>query len=223
VKWYIGADEAGRGSLVGEMIVAVVAVPEDAMSVLAEAGVRDSKELFPQARAQLYRLIASTTVFAVTPVSPRAIDSENLTVLTEEAIADAYRRIAPRIRGEPVRFVVDRYGRHVKLRYLLRAAGYRGPLIIEEKADARYLEVAAASIVAKHVRDARIRVLRSLYGVPGTGYPSDERTVSWVLETVSRGERPPIIRYSWGTLESVGARVKKGKGKPPRVTLDDYM
>jgi len=223
LRWYIGADEAGRGSLVGEMIVAVVAVPESVLHSLAEAGVRDSKALSPRARAELYRVIAGNTVFAVTPVPPHRIDSENLTVLTEEAIADAYRRIAGRLEGEQVRFVVDRYGRHAKLRYLLRAAGYKGPLVIEEKADANYVEVAAASIVAKHVRDARIRVLSSLYGVPGTGYPSDERTVAWVLDRVSRGERPPIVRYSWGTLESVGARVRKGKGKPPRVTLDDFM
>jgi len=222
-RWLVGVDEAGRGSLVGEMMVAVVAVPEDALEALAEAGVRDSKELSPAARARLYREIAGATVFSVEPVAPREIDRRSMTVLTEEAIARAFERVARRVGAENIsRVVVDKYGKPRRLAALLARAGYRGPVIVEEKADARYPEVAAASIVAKHVRDARIRVLSSLYGVEGSGYPSDPRTVDWVLRTVSSGERPPIIRYSWGTLDRVGARVRKPRdaGRP---TLEDFM
>ena len=224
-EWLLGADEAGRGSLVGEMIVAVAAVPRGLIPRLREMGVRDSKKLTPQARAQLYRELSGMIPFAVTPVRPAEIDSENLTILTEMAIASAVERLLPRIGGPSgvARIVVDRYGRQLKLGILLRRLGYKGPLIVEEKADDRYVEVSAASIIAKHVRDARIRALSSLYGVRGSGYPSDERTVEWVLEVISRGERPPIIRYSWGTLEGTGLRVKKKPSSKPVVTLDDFF
>jgi len=222
-KWLVGVDEAGRGSLVGEMIVAVVAVPEDAVEDLVEAGVRDSKELSPAARARLYRAIAGLAAFAVEPVDPRDIDRRSMAVLTEEAIARAFERVARRVGADNIaRVVVDRYGRPRRIRALLSRAGYRGPILVEEKADARYPEVSAASIVAKHVRDARIRVLSSLYGVEGSGYPSDPRTVDWVLRTVGSGEKPPIIRYSWGTLDKVGARVRKPRD-PGRPTLEDFM
>lgn len=214
-------DEAGRGSLVGEMIVAAVAVPLDEASLLYEEGVRDSKELTPQARARLYRMIASRYPFAVAHVTPREIDSEDLTRLTERAIERAVTRVLPRVEGVVERIVIDRYGKPRLLTYLLRRLGFHGRIVVEEKADARYPEVSAASVVAKHVRDARIRVLRSLYGVEGSGYPSDPRTVEWVLEIVSRGERPPIIRYSWGTLEGTGARVKKKTRA--RTTLEDFL
>ena len=221
-RWLIGADEAGRGSLVGEMIVAVAAVPEDVVDALHDLGVRDSKELTPARRRELYGILSGTIVFAVYPVSPRDIDRRNLTLLTEEAIAQAAARVLPRVSGEIIRFTVDKYGRPRMLRYLLSRAGYRGPVIVEEKADARYPEVSVASIIAKHVRDARIRVLSHLYGVEGSGYPSDPRTVEWVLRTVESGLRPPIIRYSWGTLDKVGMRVRKGSGGG-RPTLEDFM
>ncbi len=220
-RWVIGVDEAGRGSLVGEMIVAAVAVPLDEISYLVEEGVRDSKVLTPQARARLYHLIASRYPFAVAHVTPSEIDSTNLTRLTESAIEKAVSLVLPRVEGVVERIVVDRYGRPRLLHYKLRRLGFRGRILVEEKADSRYPEVSAASIVAKHVRDSRIRVLRSMYGVRGSGYPSDPRTVEWVLETIARGERPPIIRYSWGTLEGTGARVKKKTSG--KTTLEDFF
>lgn len=226
-EWLVGADEAGRGSLVGEMIVSVAAVRSDCLDRLREMGVKDSKELSPTARASLYKEIVSLDciVFSVQPVPPSEIDKRSLTILTEEAIAKAYSRVATRIGNSSVaRFTVDRYGKLVKLRIYLRRLGYKGPIIIEERADQRYLEVATASIIAKYVRDARIRVLASMYGVEGSGYPSDPRTVDWVMSTIMKGEKPPIIRYSWGTLEGTGLRVKKEKKRDEhRITLDDFL
>ncbi len=223
-EWLVGVDEAGRGSLVGEMIITVAAVPRSVLDELVEAGVRDSKELTPARRRELYWYLAERIVFAVQPVRPWEIDRENLTILTEEGIYKAFSTIVRRLGGtdEIARVTVDKYGRHVKLRILLRKAGYKGPVIIEERADARYVEVAAASIIAKHVRDSRLRVLSSLYGVEGSGYPSDERTVAWVLRTLEAGLKPPIIRYSWGTLEGTGHRVRK-KARIRGPTLDDFM
>lgn len=226
-EWLVGADEAGRGSLVGEMIVAVAAVKEECAEELWEMGVKDSKQLTPESRARLYHDLTrmDCVVFSVHPVPPSEIDRRSLTILTEEAIAAAYSRIAGRIEQSTVkRFTVDKYGRPVKLRIYLRKIGYRGPIIVEEKADQNYIEVAAASIIAKHVRDARIRVLSSLYGVKGSGYPSDPRTVEWVKSVIAGGGKPPIIRYSWGTLEGTGLRVKKDKAREEhRITLDDFL
>ncbi len=92
---------------------------------------------------------------------------------------------------------------------------------MEPYADSKYPVVSAASIIAKVVRDRRIDVLRSLYGVEGSGYPADESTVRWVMDVIRRGERPPIIRYSWGTLKGTGAYVEKAKRA--RRTLKDFM
>ena len=220
---YVGVDEAGRGSLVGEMIVAIYAAREDTLPLLEEMGVRDSKELTPGRRRELYKSLARLAPFVVVPVPPWDIDRRNLVDLTEEAIIKGAGILAGRLSGCKVaRITVDRYGSPRRIGLARRLLGCECPVVVEEKADARYLEVSAASIVAKHVRDERIRALRSLYGVEGSGYPSDPRTLEWLDRVLSTGLKPPIIRYSWGTLEEYGLRVKKERSRRSR-SLEDFM
>jgi len=225
-RYYVGADEAGRGSLVGEMIVAVAAVPESIYNTLRDMGVRDSKELTAEKRRSLYRELSRTLVFAVVPVAPQDIDRENLNLLTAKAIVRGFNIVSSRVGIKNVRrVVIDKFGDPTSLRLELRKAGYLGPLIIEEKADKNYPEVSAASIIAKHVRDSRIRVLSKIYGVEGSGYPSDPRTVAWLERVLAGGSPPPpIIRLSWGTLKGTPWFVeKKNARRGRRVTLEDFF
>ncbi|MCE4599801.1 MAG: ribonuclease HII [Desulfurococcales archaeon] len=222
-KWIIGVDEAGRGSLIGEMIVAGYAVKVSDLDKLVELGVRDSKELSRASRRELYRILASMGVYTVYPVPPERIDSENLVDLTEEAIIAVIGYLGARIGVSGIeRITIDKYGRERGLKTAIRGLGCDCRIVVEEKADSRYPEVSAASIIAKHVRDERIRVLRSIYGVRGSGYPGDRETVEWVMEVLSRGNRLPIIRYSWETLEGTGYRIRKYKGRRLR-TLDEFL
>ena len=220
--WVAGADEAGRGSLVGDMMVAVFAVPESLLKSLADMGVRDSKALSPSARERIYWRLVEVGRIAVVPVPPSLIDSRNISLLTEEAIYRAMVSISRS--GLPLhcirRLVVDRYGKPRMLAQLLASTGYRGAIIVEAKADERYVEVAAASIIAKHIRDTRLKVLRSIYGVRGSGYPSDRETVEWVREVAASDKRHPAIRYSWGTIGGSGRAEKERAG--PR-SLDEFM
>ncbi|MCE4625511.1 MAG: ribonuclease HII [Desulfurococcales archaeon] len=222
--YIIGVDEAGRGSIVGEMMVAAIAVPHDESKLLVELGVKDSKLLTPNSRSRLYRELSSRYPFAVVPVRPWEIDEENLNALTAKAASLAVSVVAERVGGfqRVCGVYVDRFGDPGKLRVMLRLRGYKGSLIVEEKADLRYPVVGAASIIAKHVRDRRIRVLRSIYGVEGSGYPSDPRTMEWVRRVLSSGVTPPIIRYSWESLRDTPYYKPKRK-KPAKVTLEDFF
>ncbi len=220
----VGVDEAGRGSLVGEMMVSAFAVEKDKLGLLRDLGVDDSKKLTPRVRERLYWELARIGYFVVIPVRPSEIDSRNLNELTAEAIVNALKILRGRIGHVAVeRIVIDKFGGMHGIGFRIRRLGYHAPVIMEEGADAKYLEVAAASIIAKYVRDARIEVLRKMYGVEGSGYPSDPRTVSWVLKVVSSGSRPPIIRYSWSTLKGTEAYVKKGRAKLRTRTLDEFL
>jgi len=218
-KYVIGVDEAGRGSLIGEMIVAGYMINEEDLDLLKEIGVKDSKELSREARRRIYRELANIGSYTIEPIPPSLIDKRSLTSITEEAISRIVYRLSRGVDPDCIkRITIDRYGKVRRLRSMLYGMGIYSRVIVEEKADSKYIEVSAASIIAKHVRDERIRVLSILYGVRGSGYPSDPRTVEWVMNVLGRGERPSIIRYSWGTLEGTGLRVRKG-----RRSLEDFM
>ncbi|GAB6148495.1 ribonuclease HII [Stetteria hydrogenophila] len=225
----IGVDEAGRGSLVGEMMVAAFAVEKEKLGLLERLGVNDSKKLTPRERERLYWELARIGKFVVVPVRPREIDERNLNELTGDAVVTGLGILKRRLQGRPVeRIVIDKFGSSHGLELRVRRLGYHAPVILEEKADEKYLEVAAASIIAKRTRDVRISVLRKMYGVEGSGYPSDPRTVSWVLRVIESGHRPPVIRYSWSTLKGTEAYVRKGKmtsgkGRGGRRTLDEFL
>ncbi len=221
--WLIGIDEAGRGSLVGELMIAAFAIEEGDEPELVRIGVRDSKLLSRTRRESLYLDLMRLGVFAVLPIRPQQIDSENVNRLEERRVIDLLSIVFRRVGGpRAVKAIyVDKFGELREAPGWLRAAGYKGELVVEPKADLRYPVVSAASIIAKVVRDRRIDVLRSMYGVRGSGYPADPETRGWVMDVIRSGQRPPIIRYSWSTLEGTDAFVKKVKRS--RRTLEDFM
>jgi ribonuclease HII len=57
LKVIAGVDEAGRGSVLGPLVVAGVSIEESRVRKLSELGVKDSKLLTPQKRSKLYREI----------------------------------------------------------------------------------------------------------------------------------------------------------------------
>ncbi|MFN4046182.1 MAG: ribonuclease HII [Acidilobaceae archaeon] len=219
----MGVDEAGRGSLIGELFVAAFALKEGDRDLLLDLGVRDSKRLTPRRRAELYAILKSRP-FAVYSVSPSLIDRFNINKLTEMAAYEVLRILSRRL-GEDfrnARIVIDRFGEVRELPQKLKGIGFKGELIVEERADANYVEVSAASIIAKHLRDRRLRVLKSLYGVKGSGYPSDPRTVEWAGDALKAGLKPPIIRYTWATMERLGLKARGRRGLRHK-TLDEYL
>ena len=221
--WVVGVDEAGRGSLVGELMVAAFAIDEVLEPELVRLGVKDSKQLTRAQRERLYWKLTDIGVFAVLPIPPREIDSENVNRLEERRLWDLLTIVFRRVGGpqEVKAIYVDKFGELRETYSRLRSVGYRGSLVVEPKADARYPVVSAASVIAKVIRDRRIDVLRSMYGVRGSGYPADPETRSWAMEVIGSGQRPPIIRYSWSTLEGTEAFVRKVKRS--RRTLEDFM
>lgn len=211
----VGVDEAGRGSIVGEMFVAAYAIPIGCEETLTQLGVRDSKELTPRTRARLYKALVRIGRACVSVVSPHEIDKDNLNKLTEDSMLKSVLCLARSIGGiDRIKaLIIDKFGTPRRLPDELRRRGFKGLLVIEEKADARYPTVAAASIIAKHLRDMRMKILGSMYGVPGSGYPSDPRTMEWIRDQLKRGARPPIIRYSWASLRELGyGRKRRGEG-----------
>jgi ribonuclease HII len=198
-----GIDEAGRGALVGPLVIAGVSLDEPSLSELKLAGVKDSKKLSPARRERLAELIrerAKSTV--VVEVSPHEIDMRekrlmNLNTLELLKMAQIAKKLScPTIYVDAVDTNERRFG---------AALSNRVPsvsFVSEHAADENYTVTGAASIIAKTVRDRRIRDLESSYGTMGSGYPSDARTISFVRDYLLRNDDfPPFLRRSWKTVQ----------------------
>ncbi len=207
-----GLDDAGRGSIIGPLLIAGVSVDDEGLKRLSAIGVRDSKLLSPASRERLYNLIKEIAVKVVFhKLSPAQIDEIVLK-------GEKYRRLnyleaitMGKIAAElnPDIIYVDasdinpeRFGQDV-----LSALGRNTRIVSAHHADRIYPVVSAASIVAKCERDAAVRKIADKHGDFGSGYPSDPRTIQFLSNWLTRyGEMPEFSRKSWKTWNKVGVK-----------------
>jgi len=201
-----GVDEAGRGCVIGPLVVAGIVVLEENLQLLLELGVNDSKKLSAKKRESLYpeilRLVKSHHVIKVPPyLIDRAVNSTRTLYKLNHLEAHTMAKVIQEL--EPDKAFVDaadvvpqRFGDYIKV-YLGRP---QQPIIVSEhKADKNYGVVAAASIIAKVERDGEIERLQEKYGDFGSGYLGDKRTLSLLRRLLSegRGVYPSCVRKSW--------------------------
>jgi ribonuclease HII len=160
VRFVAGADEAGRGSLAGPLVVTGVLFDYECLRdhrVRPLALLNDSKQLAPREREQLFRAVAGcATRIAVRVIPPAVIDSDGLHRSNLRGLREALWALSPPAEA----CLVD---------------GFRlGPSAPEHRAvvdgDQKSAAIAAASIVAKVVRDRSMRRLDALY--PHYGFSS---------------------------------------------------
>lgn len=195
-----GVDEAGRGPVLGPLVVAAVLV--ESQEPLRELGVRDSKLLAPRRREELeprIRALARRVETAVIPAEElnRRMPRTNLNKIEAWAFAGLLRRLQP---AEAVLDACDvdaaRFGRSVAAKARLPACVIRA----EHEADANHPVVAAASIVAKVLRDRLMAELAARHGACGSGYSHDPATRAFLQDWVARhGALPPFARHEWET------------------------
>jgi len=226
----LGVDEAGRGPIIGPMYVCGVVIDEKTANKLKLMGVTDSKQLNRDRREKLFKAIVSLAkhVLAV-EVPPQLIDSINLNVLERDTIAFIVARAVAVWKEKLVAVYVDAVGTSSKLVTTIRKTGFLGSVVVEPKADSRYVVVAAASIVAKVLRDRAIEELRKLYGVEGSGYPTDQRTLDWIRKAYASSpfNPPSFIRRTWRILHQIApnryVEKKTSKKSTSQRSLLDYL
>ena len=197
----LGIDEAGRGSVLGPMVIAGVIVPEKMDKVLETMGVKDSKRLTPNRRTILSRKLKKMFEYEIVVISAREIDElrasgVNLNEIEKNAMESIILKL------KPEKAIVDAVD--VKAQRfqdnLCKDTGF--DVIAEHKADDKYIEVSAASIIAKAERDAQIQEINKEFiksGGIGSGYPSDPTTKKF-LTNYTYDEMPDFVRKSWATV-----------------------
>lgn len=210
--YVLGIDEAGRGSVIGPMVIAGVLIDPAQLHALSNIVTKNSKKYTHRRRLELYPSIRNfSTRIVLKVVDPHTIDQW---VIEEKGLNKLEAFYIASIIGELLnegyrlsRIIVDscdvnssRFKSYIAS-YLPSAELIVDKIICEHKADERYSVVAAASVVAKVVREEKVEELRKLYGDFGSGYPSDARTISYLRENI--GKARSIVRRSWRTVKEL--------------------
>lgn len=201
-----GIDEAGRGPMIGPLVVAGVLAREDELPRLAASGVRDSKTLSPKRRAILAELIAEIVdQTEIRVISAAEIDGlrgrgVSLNEIEVQQFVSILSKLRPKTAYLDAADVkADRFGEVIGNRSGLSSLGCK--IISEHKADSKFPIVSAASIIAKEERERIVASLHKKYGDFGSGYPSDPNSVDFIRRLIEdRQKLPPIVRKSWESV-----------------------
>jgi len=204
-----GVDEAGRGPVIGPMVMCGFVIDEKSLDKLKSIGVRDSKTLSPKQREDMFNKIKEAAKkFEIVTVTQKEIDeavesdSSNLNWLEATKTAIILNKLKPN------KAIVDSPSHNTKayknflLTYLIDK---KLDLKVENDAE-RYLPVAAASILAKVTRDREIEKLKEKCGDFGSGYPSDPKTKAFLEKNWHKYKE--IFRKSWSSYKRVAGQKK---------------
>lgn len=211
-----GVDEAGRGPLIGPMVICAAMVTHDQEDALLDLGVKDSKLLAPTTRDRIYENLKKMIRYEVAIISPEEIDKHvndpksNLNWMEAEYTAKLIVKI------KPEKAILDCPSTNInaytkKVHDILATKMKTVPKIVSEhKADANHPVVSAASIIAKTLREQEILKLKQKYGDFGSGYPSDPKTQAFL---VTQWNKVPIFRTTWEPYQAIVKRHSQAKLK----------
>lgn len=191
-RFLAGVDEVGRGCLAGPLVCAAVILDYALPCHLLLRGLRDSKELSPAQREDLYqRILRAAVRVAVVGVSPASIDGHGLHRTNLAALARALETLG----GGYQVALVD--GFHLGRQDLMARRVVGG--------DHRSAAVAAASVVAKVSRDRLMRALHEQYPQYGfdchVGYGTPQHRKALLQHGTCPLHRLSFAGVGWRQLE----------------------
>ena len=217
MTYIAGVDDAGRGPVIGPLVIAGVLFPYSQLESLRTLGVKDSQLLSPDRRNALsIEILAQATKFQTASACSREIDEVVLTGkryrklnwLEAKLMAGVLRDLKPDIAYVDASDIrPKRFGEQI-----IELLPFNLKLISEHRADRKYLIVSAASIIAKTHRDSIISRLHQQYGDFGSGYCSDKKTIAFLINWIqdhSSTELPWFVRKSWQTINRLTEATKQ--------------
>lgn len=214
----LGIDDAGRGPVIGPMVLAGCLLDEKVEKELKKLGVKDSKQLTQKRREFLSEKIKEMAeTFEIIVIYPSDIDkksAEGINLNRVEAIASA--NIINRINKGygKIKVVIDcpsptiaPWRDFVKTRVKNLS---NLDVACEHKADQNHISVSAASILAKSTREIEMCKLKDKYGDEiGSGYTSDPLTCKFLEKNAMKYKEDGIFRLTWITWKRACAVVEQ--------------
>jgi len=201
-----GVEEAGRGPVIGPLVMCGVIINEEDELKLKAMGAKDSKLLTPKAREFLFDKIKNAVMdYKIIIVPPKEIDDAvegkggiNLNWLEANKSAEIINLLKPN------KAILDCPSTNISAysNYVQERVDKKVVLVCAHHADVNFPVVSAASILAKVTRDAEIKKLKKKIGIDfGSGYPSDPTTKEFLKEHYM--DFPNIIRHSWAPYKNL--------------------
>jgi len=211
----VGVDDAGRGPVIGPLVIAGVLIYDYQTSSLKALGVKDSKALTPSQRERLSKEIMQLALkYTWIELGPSEVDKivlegtklKKLNWLEAKTMAEVIDRLKPEVAYVDASDVNEtRFAQQIS-----ELLSTKVNIISEHHADATYPVVSAASIIAKVHRDEVIAELRHSYGDFGSGYPSDPKTRAFLSDWIrEKGYLPDFVRKSWKTINQLKEEKKQ--------------
>lgn len=195
-----GVDEAGRGSVLGPLVIAGISIERKNVEKLVEIGVKDSKLLSVQSREDLYdKILSIVEDYHVVKIPPKTIDKSVSQNLLNYLEADYMAKVVKKL-GAAHSYVDSCDTNPKRFGLYISSLAKTGKITSAHHADRKYPVVSAASIIAKIHRDKTIAKLQKNHEKHdlGSGYPSDAKTMGFIKEWISvNGDVSVFVRKSW--------------------------
>lgn len=219
----LGIDDAGRGPVIGPMILAGCLLNEDLEREFKNLGVKDSKKVPAEKRELLAEIIRKQALnFHIVVTHPQEIDAKTLAgtnLNTIEAIkaADIINQIQLKLNSdEKIKVVIDcpspntENWKNVVKKYVNKLDNLI--FCVEHKADVNHVSCSAASIIGKSERELQVSELKKRIGIDfGSGYPSDPLTCKFLEENSENFKEEKIFRETWQTWKQAIANKQQKK------------
>jgi len=200
-SYIAGIDEAGRGPVIGPLVVCCASCRRDDEKALRKLASKDSKAMTGKGRIESYGELKKFCTFRWHEISAqdlnRLMGRMSLNDIEAKYMAELMKKLGE---GDVMIDMPDRYSWTFRKR-MERLGVTR--FEAEHKADEKYPIVAAASICAKIVRDTKIEEIKKATCDFGSGYPGDGKTIAALKDKEKRASLEPFIRQRWKTLENI--------------------
>lgn len=205
-KCIVGVDEAGRGPVLGPMVLCAYSIDRKKEAKLKELGVKDSKLLSAARREALLpeilklgkAFVVVVTALELNDLMKRLSLNDIEAMKVAEALSELKLPKSSEVFIDSPDPVLETFKKRIQQYYKGKAE-----LVCDHKADVKYPVVSAASIVAKVRRDAEIAKIAGEVGEDiGSGYSHDEKTISF-LKSHWKDKSHPVHKYARTEWETV--------------------
>ena len=220
----LGIDDAGRGPVIGPMLLSGVLVNKEIEKEFKELGVADSKIVLRKKREKLEKIIKEKALAYNSQItSPAEIDTgmgiglnlNQVEALASGAIINNLTKNLDDKQKSNLKIIIDCPSVNIGgwTKQLMDYVKDKNLNIsCEHKADRDNISVGAASIISKVTRDAKIQEIHKLIGIDfGSGYPNDPKTKAFLKEHVNDFKELHIFRESWATFRTAKGEINQSK------------